>query len=409
MKIIFLSPYLSIPEYREFGKNTTGFGLVVRDLAVKIACMDERVDVVTMSAITRGFEYRSVNILKRSWLNLLINVRIHYLQKMMKIIRVYRPPLRTYPRLLFYAISGGYVEKILQRGEYSAAAIHGIGIGTSPFVESCETVGLKYLTVCHGLNSFGGNESVSPGDERYERKRLNQLYNDGLPLVVVSTGIKEDIKNHLGVPEAENIIVIPNGTNILSRANKRINVRLSRGLNSNTEIMLSVGNFSSRKNQVQLVRAFALLPGAVKSKLKILFLGGGSPEPIRASIDQYNLRESIIICGNIDESEIQSYYQQADYTAMVSLSEGFGMSIIEGFAFGLPSLCFKDVHAVKDLFDPKTMLLVEGRTDGQLADGILRMMKTDWDRDYIKRYAGRFSQESMARNYLDIFGKMISL
>jgi glycosyltransferase involved in cell wall biosynthesis len=173
--------------------------------------------------------------------------------------------------------------------------------------------------------------------------------------------------------------------------------------------MVCVGNIGIRKNQGQIIKAYLTLPQTIKKNLVILFLGVDTTNgKFQHDINKTNFTDQLIYCGNIPKKDLPYYYSQADYNIVASISEGFGLSIIEGFVYGLPCLTFSDLDAVPDLFHQNTMLLVNNRIDKALADGIENMIKTNWDKKFIQEHAQRFSLEKMAEEYANFYGKIIN-
>lgn len=164
-----------------------------------------------------------------------------------------------------------------------------------------------------------------------------------------------------------------------------------------------VGNVGENKNQKQVVDAFYALPEQNKQRIGVLFVGGGEYEELREYIKQKKLEDRLVVCGPVPQEEVHNYYCAADATILTSKSEGFGLSIIEGMRYGLPSLVFSDLYAVPDLYDKNAMITVEKRTDEELARRMVDMVNHEWDNNAIKKLSERFTLEEMAKNYLNIY------
>lgn len=189
----------------------------------------------------------------------------------------------------------------------------------------------------------------------------------------------------------------------------QINRDIRKVYNLSREVFLfvCVGNVSRCKNQIQIVRAFQLLPKAYQHRIVVLFVGGNEAE-LADEIRTLDLQNSLITCGVVPKQEVHNYYGAADATILTSLSEGFGLSIIEGFVYGLPNLTFADLPAVEDLYDEKVMFRLNKREDEVLAEGMIEMVDRNWNRKFIEEYAKRFSFEKMADEYIDFYHTIIS-
>ena len=76
--------------------------------------------------------------------------------------------------------------------------------------------------------------------------------------------------------------------------------------------------------------------------------------------------------------------------------------------FGVPCVIFKDLDAVDDLSFPEGFILVNDRKDISLAEGIRKLISSDWNRDLIISKAQKFSLESMASQYDSLYKNGVS-
>ena len=82
--------------------------------------------------------------------------------------------------------------------------------------------------------------------------------------------------------------------------------------------------------------------------------------------------------------------------------------MIEAFTHGIPTVAFSDLDAIPDLYHEKAMILVDERTDEALANGIETTLATEWENNMIKKYAQNFSFEKMAKEYINVYEKIIN-
>ena len=197
-----------------------------------------------------------------------------------------------------------------------------------------------------------------------------------------------------------NFSVILNGA---SGITKKASLREYYGIGEDEKVCLCSGNINLRKNQYQLVKAYSLLSETEQNNLRIMLIGNLIDERVKEVITQNHLQDRIILCGAVPRNELGGYYNAADFTALLSLSEGFGLSIIEGFTFGLPAILWGDLDVTKDINDLNCVMFVSDRTDECLAQHLISMMKKNWNHNYIKEYARLFSVENMKEKYLNWF------
>jgi len=409
MRVLFLCMRMVFEVNERNKKHTTGYSYMVRDIAEYAVKEGVSVDVLAISDEKHIKQYKGARVISRSLGNLLLNLRPYYLFKALKTIRKYKPSLKMALRVLYYYFYNGYVEKCIKKGNYDLIHVHGLGYGGLAYADCCERLGVKYILTFHALASFSEEMRKPKGIKQLERDYLKHVKTMRIPVTAISTGMMGKIMNFLDIDDNEPYFYkIQNGTKVNTEYLSDINIRTQYGIRDSQKIVLCVGNICRGKNQIQIVRAVKHLSEEVRDKVCIMFLGRNIEDTkLNIEISRLGLNDNFRICGNIPKDVIGNYYAQADYTIMASISEGFGLSIIEGFSYGLPNLSFVDLEAVPDLFDQNAMVTIESRTDEALADGICQLLENKWDRGFIKRYAKRFSLERMAAQYVSVYSKLI--
>lgn len=112
--------------------------------------------------------------------------------------------------------------------------------------------------------------------------------------------------------------------------------------------LLHVGVLERRKNLVTLVRAFDAWQkqGGIGTGYKLVLVGQPGPRPdlndaphIRAEIDRRGLREAVVLAGHLSSDQVKALYSYAAAVVIPSRSEGFGLTVLETFAAGVPLIC----------------------------------------------------------------------
>jgi len=104
--------------------------------------------------------------------------------------------------------------------------------------------------------------------------------------------------------------------------------------------VLYVGEERPHKNLARLVRGFARFHASgqwSRDAEPYLWLAGvaGSTE-LRAAIDQLGFSDNVRLSAAVSEADLVRAYRDARVVAFVSISEGFGLPILEAFAAGVP-------------------------------------------------------------------------
>jgi len=109
----------------------------------------------------------------------------------------------------------------------------------------------------------------------------------------------------------------------------------SEGENHNAGFpyIFCLGNFKTHKNIIRAIQAFAA--AKIESKYKLLIAGNENPQ-LRKLITSLNIADRVVFNGVTSENELPSYYRGASAFLFPSLSEGFGLPIIEAMACGTP-------------------------------------------------------------------------
>lgn len=186
-------------------------------------------------------------------------------------------------------------------------------------------------------------------------------------------------------------------------------IRNKYDIPSGSKLLLYVGNVSRNKNQMQLVEAFSLLQQPLRDTTFVLFCGKVNTRDcdLRATIGSSPHKDHFRLCGSIDKEDMANYYKEADGVVLLSVAEGFGLSLIEGMAFGLPCATFCDLDAYSDIYNQCAVVGILSRDNQSVADGIAQLLTREWDGDAIRRHSRRFDNHAMARNYVSVYNSIM--
>lgn len=402
-----ITPYVTIAGRPDFERNKTGFGYMVLDIAKAVA-KSENVELLATDSRGKDFTLDEVSFLKRSILSYLCCL-FGCLSPgvVLGLTRRYHPRWGTLMRILFYWLMTGYIRQILETKQYDIVHIHGCNIATEMWMRVCKRCGQKYIVTLHGLNSFSDKVGMEPAGKQYERDFLQRVVDGEIPITVISSGMKRLVERKYGVEDCSNINVVCNSFSFRD-SEKKIAVRKKYKIPRNGKVFLSVGNITKNKNQIQLVRAFSLLPETIQQHTYVLLCGRPDTScGIEAEIAKQQYASHIIMCGGVDKAELPSYYQEADGVVLLSFAEGFGLSLIEGMHFGKPCVTFDDLASFDDIFDPCCVVRIHNREDEYVARAIEELLTREWDKEVIIKKSKQFEKETMAEKYISVYAKHI--
>ena len=183
-----------------------------------------------------------------------------------------------------------------------------------------------------------------------------------------------------------------------------------QGLGINGPYLLSVGTFEPRKNQARLVRAYrrAVTDADLPHALVLAGHPGWRTDELDDAIAEGG-RGRIVRLEGPGDLEIDALYRAADAAAYVSLSEGFGMPVLEAMSRGTPVVASSTTSIPEVAGD--AALLVDPTDDAAIAQALTTVLTDATVAGDLRRRgydrAGRFTWEATARVTLDAYRQAV--
>jgi len=381
---------------------------MVKDIADNVAKLGVEVSILTQSNFTEKRKIGKLNIIKKTLSDIIANIKPFYCFLGVKACFA-EGTFRKKLNVLFYFLSGGFIEKAIKESHSDLVHIHGIGFYSVPFIIACIRCEVPFIVTLHGLVSLSDAIKIAQKEREIEKQFVRLSTQRQIPITVVSSGMKTRIRGDFSILTDDNISVIQNGSDIRRCCTQNIyDIKIRHGILPNEKVVLCVGTICERKNQVQVIRALSYMNLKIRAGLKVLFLGNDTLNGlVQAEADRCGLKDNVVFCGAVPKLEMASYYAAASFNVTASIDEGFGLPITEAFIYGIPTTCFGDIDAVPDLYDEKCMVVAKVRSDEALAEAISDMCQRTWDKSYIQKYSERFSLEIMANKYINLYNSPI--
>jgi len=180
-----------------------------------------------------------------------------------------------------------------------------------------------------------------------------------------------------GMP-AKRITLVPNGIDIdrfRPDANARREVRRELSVQDDQKVIGIVARFVAVKDHVLFVRAAARLQ-QMRSDVVFLAVGGGTEPP--ASLLRLAESTGASFRWITSHPRIDSIYNAFDIATLCSRSEGFGNTLGEAMACGVPCVS-TDVGAARDLIG-ETGIVIADHDPETLAAAWTQLLASDLDR-----------------------------
>lgn len=208
---------------------------------------------------------------------------------------------------------------------------------------------------------------------------------------------------------AKSVLLIPNAvTWPLPEHEPRISPRAL--CQPNKQILLAVGRLDEQKGFDWLVEVFSNLAHK-HSNWDLIILGEGSLRTIlEKQVRESGLEKRIFLPGRV--GNLSEWYESADLFVMSSRYEGFGNTLVEAMAYGLPAVSFdcdagpRDIinHGLNGLLVPPCDLVALTSTlDNIMRDDALRLRLAERTADVREQ----FSMKGIASLWEQLFDKLL--
>lgn len=151
-------------------------------------------------------------------------------------------------------------------------------------------------------------------------------------------------------------------------------------------IILFAGTVNQRKGYVDMIRAFATI--AFKyPEWRIVFAGNGEIDQGLALARELHIEGQTLFLGWVNGAEKDKVFRQASIFCLPSYAEGFPMSVLDAWSYGLPAIT-TPVGGIPDIaVDGENALLFNAGDLSALSSCMERLMKDETLRQYLSAHA----------------------
>ncbi len=175
--------------------------------------------------------------------------------------------------------------------------------------------------------------------------------------------------------------------------------------------IVGVGRLTDVKNYGVLIEAWALLASRFPDWSVKIFGHGPQRKLLQARIDELGLGRSVRLMGN--SNEIKQVYLESELLCHPALFEGFGLSVAEALACGVPVVAFADCPGVNEFVHDGDNGIMVDRAGGPraLAAGLERAITDGALRERLRARGPSsldgFSPEIFRDNWLRVVDEIV--
>lgn len=194
--------------------------------------------------------------------------------------------------------------------------------------------------------------------------KLVYLFTD--KVICVSQSVKKYLVETKEIKDTKGIVIY-NPASV-------INYQIESNFNDCFTIVC-VGRFETVKNQCLLISAFSKINDYSS---KLILVGDGSDRIMLENlIVKYKLEKRVTITGFVSNPEF--YLTQANLFVLPSLSEGFGIAVVEAMLHGVPCLCSNVGGIPEFISDSKTGWLFDPHNEIELVSKLNSIISTPFN------------------------------
>lgn len=263
----------------------------------------------------------------------------------------------------------------------------------------------KLVITVHDLIHYLFPETISnPLGRKYSHFLMKKAFQKASRIIAISQSTKNDLIKYFHIPENK-IDVIYYGKPDLGKT------KMDELKPDIKPYILHVGIDKPHKNVKRLIEAFALFLNKTKSDYRLVLIGPKEPinPDLKKVICDHKLESKIIFPGYLPQSEISSFYTNADLFVFPSLYEGFGLPPLEAMSTGIPVIA-SNTSSLPEvlgdaalLIDPTNVESIAQGMENLLTDSSLRLQLIEKG----KKRITEFSWKESAGQTQEVYRKVL--
>lgn len=197
--------------------------------------------------------------------------------------------------------------------------------------------GVKTVIVSHDLAFLHFDDHTKFFDKNYYRFFFKRFHKKADHIIAVSEFTKNDIIDKYDINSSKIDVVYNSANGHFNKISEEIKLKTKQELTGGDPYFVYLGSIHPRKNLVNLIKAFNIFKSNNHNNYKLIIIGrpAWKTQEFYKTLDASPYKSSIIT-KQVEREDLPNYIGSADGMFYVSLFEGFGIPILEGFEAEIP-------------------------------------------------------------------------
>jgi glycosyltransferase involved in cell wall biosynthesis len=254
---------------------------------------------------------------------------------------------------------------------------------------------IRMVLSIHDLNFLYDEKKTGSKKQKYLR-RVQQLINRSDAIVFISAFTRDDVLRHCEVGKKP-LYVIHNGTNLLDTPELT-----PASYKPHKPFLFSIGVVNRKKN------FHVLLPLLQQNSMELLIAGKFDDINYRDYMEkrsqELGVGDNLRLLGPVSEQEKSWYFNHCRAFAFPSISEGFGLPVVEAMSCGKP-LFLSHRTALPEIGSDVSFYFNDFHPDHvrEVFDSGMAKYNANGLREKIKQRGSNFCWNKAAREYINVY------
>lgn len=265
--------------------------------------------------------------------------------------------------------------RLLEEGDFDLIHAHDWLVGDAAIALK-NKFHLPLVATIHATE-YGRHNGIHTEEQRHIHQQEYDLTHSAERIIVCSKYMRREIRDTLAIPE-QKVDVVYNG---IRWTKKQLNPRFNyadfrrRFAADDEKIVYYLGRMTYEKGIFVLLNAAPQVLAQMGNKVKIVIIGGGKTEDLKAQAWNLGIWHKCYFTGFMPESDLNHFQVIADCAVFPSLYEPFGIVALESFAARVPVVVSDTCGLPEVVQHSKTGVVTRTNDPDSLAWGILDVLK----------------------------------